>query len=344
MASERCNGEVALVPAFNEEASIQAVVWRIQAQCPIADVVVINDGSQDRTAQTARDAGAAVLSLPVNLGMGGAMQTGYLYAAKRGYDVAIQIDGDGQHDPSQAGALIDVVRSGRADMAIGSRYLAQRRKGSSFPRRLGNAFLARYLSIVTRSRITDPTSGLRAVNRRVIEFYAREYPIDYPEPEAIAVPCPLSVLATEVAPIGGASACTGSPHEGAAMPTALQLTQEEREQYLRSASSTVRPERLIVEEQRTREATLGRVREAAAVLKGRFGARRVVLFGSLAHGGWFGPDSDVDLAVEGLPVARYWEAWRAVEEILPRGGVDLIELEASSESLRAAIARYGVEL
>jgi len=128
------------------------------------------------------------------------------------------------------------------------------------------------------------------------------------------------------------------------MPTALQLTQEEREQYLRSASSTVRPERLIVEEQRTREATLGRVREAAAVLKGRFGARRVVLFGSLAHGGWFGPDSDVDLAVEGLPVARYWEAWRAVEEILPRGGVDLIELEASSESLRAAIARYGVEL
>jgi len=115
------------------------------------------------------------------------MQTGYAYAARQGYDVAIQIDGDGQHDPSQAGALIDVVRSGRADMAIGSRYLAQRRKGSSFLRRLGNAFLARYLSLVTRSRITDPTSGFRAVNRRVIEFYACEYPTDYPEPEAIAV-------------------------------------------------------------------------------------------------------------------------------------------------------------
>ena len=335
---------LAIVPAHNEQGTVASVVGAIRAQLPNAAVVGVRAGSLDHTAQIARHAGAMVLSLPVNLGIGGAMQTGYAYAARQGYDVAIQIDGDGQHDPSQAGALIGVVRSGRANMAIGSRYLAQRRKGSSFLRRLGNAFLARYLSLVTRSRITDPTSGLRAVNRRVIEFYAREYPIDYPEPEAIAVPCPLSVLATEVAPIGGASACTGSPHEGAAMPTALQLTQEEREQYLRSASSTVRPERLIVEEQRTREATLGRVREAAAVLKGRFGARRVVLFGSLAHGGWFGPDSDVDLAVEGLPVARYWEAWRAVEEILPRGGVDLIELEASSESLRAAIARYGVEL
>ena len=178
---------LAIVPAHNEQGTVASVVGAIRAQLPNAAVVVVDDGSLDHTAQIARHAGAMVLSLPVNLGMGGAMQTGYLYAAKRGYDVAIQIDGDGQHDPSQAGALIDVVRSGRANMAIGSRYLAQRRKGSSFLRRLGNAFLARYLSLVTRSRITDPTSGFRAVNRRVIEFYACEYPTDYPEPEAIAV-------------------------------------------------------------------------------------------------------------------------------------------------------------
>ena len=178
---------LAIVPAHNEQGTVASVVGAIRAQLPNAAVVVVDDGSLDHTAQIARHAGAMVLSLPVNLGIGGAMQTGYAYAARQGYDVAIQIDGDGQHDPSQAGALIDVVRSGRADMAIGSRYLAQRRKGSSFLRRLGNAFLARYLSLVTRSRITDPTSGFRAVNRRVIEFYAREYPTDYPEPEAIAV-------------------------------------------------------------------------------------------------------------------------------------------------------------
>jgi len=178
---------LAIVPAHNEQGTVASVVGAIRAQLPNAAVVVVDDGSLDHTAQIARHAGAMVLSLPVNLGIGGAMQTGYAYAARQGYDVAIQIDGDGQHDPSQAGALIDVVRSGRANMAIGSRYLAQRRKGSSFLRRLGNAFLARYLSLVTRSRITDPTSGFRAVNRRVIEFYAREYPTDYPEPEAIAV-------------------------------------------------------------------------------------------------------------------------------------------------------------
>jgi len=178
---------LAIVPAHNEQGTVASVVGAIRAQLPNAAVVVVDDGSLDHTAQIARHAGAMVLSLPVNLGIGGAMQTGYAYAARQGYDVAIQIDGDGQHDPSQAGALIDVVRSGRADMAIGSRYLAQRRKGSSFLRRLGNAFLARYLSLVTRSRITDPTSGFRAVNRRVIEFYACEYPTDYPEPEAIAV-------------------------------------------------------------------------------------------------------------------------------------------------------------
>ena len=179
--------DLVIIPAHNEQATVGQVVRRVPEHLAGAGIIVVDDGSTDATGRVAREAGSCVLSLPVNLGMGGAMQTGYLYAAKRGYDVAIQIDGDGQHDPSQAGALIDVVRSGRADMAIGSRYLAQRRKGSSFLRRLGNAFLARYLSLVTRSRITDPTSGFRAVNRRVIEFYACEYPTDYPEPEAIAV-------------------------------------------------------------------------------------------------------------------------------------------------------------
>lgn len=128
------------------------------------------------------------------------------------------------------------------------------------------------------------------------------------------------------------------------MPTALELTREERKRYLEAARRRPSPPDLTSVEQRTRERILDRTREAAAALKSRFGARRVFLFGSLAHAAWFAPDSDVDLAVEGLAGDDYWRAWRVVEEIIGDRPVDLIAIEMARESLRQAIRRYGVEL
>lgn len=128
------------------------------------------------------------------------------------------------------------------------------------------------------------------------------------------------------------------------MPTALELTREEWKKYLQAARHRLAPLRLTLAEQREREGLLERVREAASLLKTHFGARRVVLFGSLAHAAWFMPDSDVDLAVEGVNDKDYWQAWRAIEAIIGNRSVDLIAVEAASESLRRAIQRYGVEL
>jgi predicted nucleotidyltransferase len=128
------------------------------------------------------------------------------------------------------------------------------------------------------------------------------------------------------------------------VPTALELTREEWKRYVDSALRRVEPPELTPEEQQAREQLLARVHAAAAMLKTRFAARRVVLFGSLAHAAWFMPDSDVDLAVEGLANKDYWQAWKMVEEIISDRPVDLIEIEAVGESLRRAIERYGVEL
>lgn len=128
------------------------------------------------------------------------------------------------------------------------------------------------------------------------------------------------------------------------MPTALELTREGWKSYLEAAQGRPAPSELTPTERRERERLLGRIREAAGALKSRFGTRRVVLFGSLAHAAWFVPDSDVDLAVEGLVGDDYWQAWRLVEEIIGDRPVDLIEIETAGESLRRAIQRYGVEL
>ncbi|MEW5958069.1 MAG: nucleotidyltransferase domain-containing protein [Chloroflexota bacterium] len=128
------------------------------------------------------------------------------------------------------------------------------------------------------------------------------------------------------------------------MPTALELTREEWQPYLEAARRRPPPPPLTSAERNEREQLLNRIREVAAVLKARFGARRVILFGSLAHTAWFTPDSDVDLAVEGLPPDAYWDAWRLVEELIHDRPVDLVELEAVRESLQWAIQRYGVEL
>jgi glycosyltransferase involved in cell wall biosynthesis len=176
-----------IIPAYNEADSIGGVISRVRTSMPEADVVVIDDGSTDATAAIAREAGALVVSLPHNLGIGGAVQTGYVFATEMGYDIAVQVDGDGQHDPSEIAEIVAPVLADQADVVIGSRYIEDRGYITPFLRRMGIFVLASIVSLIIRQRFTDTTSGFRAVNRRVIEFCAREYPRDYPEPESVVL-------------------------------------------------------------------------------------------------------------------------------------------------------------
>ena len=148
------------------------------------DVVVVDDGSVDRTAAVAREAGAHVLRLPFNLGIGGAMQTGYRYAHEQGYDLAVQIDGDGQHDPGELPKILEPVLAGVADMAVGSRFAGEGGYRVPLSRRLGITIFAHTVSLLVRQRVTDTTSGFRAVNRLGIALFAADYPHDYPEVES----------------------------------------------------------------------------------------------------------------------------------------------------------------
>jgi glycosyltransferase involved in cell wall biosynthesis len=176
---------VALVPAFNEEANVGRVVDEIRAVDPMVDIVVVDDGSVDRTADVAREHGATVVRLPFNLGIGGAVQTGFRYAFEQGYDLAVRLDGDGQHDPSQLDRIVRPVVTGEADIAVGSRF-AEAGDGyrSSRSRRVGIRLLALVVSRIVGRRVTDTTSGFQALNRRAIELFAHDYPHDYPEVEA----------------------------------------------------------------------------------------------------------------------------------------------------------------
>jgi len=179
---------LAIVPAYNESASVATVVSELHAYAPDFDVLVIDDGSTDDTSDRARSAGAAVLRHPYNLGIGGAVQSGYMYAAERGYDIAVQVDGDGQHDPRCLGELLAHLRAHpELDMVTGSRFLAADGDGfrSSAPRRLGIRIFAGVLSRIVGQRVTDPTSGLRMSGPRGIDLFARDYPHDYPEVEAV---------------------------------------------------------------------------------------------------------------------------------------------------------------
>jgi glycosyltransferase involved in cell wall biosynthesis len=179
---------LAIVPAYNESASVARVVAEIREHAPDFDVVVVDDGSTDDTSDRARAAGAAILRHPYNLGIGGAVQSGYLFAAERGYDVAVQVDGDGQHDPRCLDQLLTHLRAHpELDMVTGSRFLAADGDGfrSSAPRRLGIGIFSWVLSRIVGQRVTDPTSGLRMSGRRGIELFARDYPHDYPEVEAV---------------------------------------------------------------------------------------------------------------------------------------------------------------
>jgi glycosyltransferase involved in cell wall biosynthesis len=176
---------IILIPAFNEERRIAAVISSIKSALPGADVLVVDDGSRDGTAAAARRSGAIVVSHPFNMGYGAAIQTGYKYARDKGYDYLVQLDADGQHDPTCIPSLLAPVMDGDADIAIGSRFL-----GSSYQpplaRRAGMALFCRIVSLVTGLSVTDTTSGFQAFNRDVILFFATDiFPVDYPDADML---------------------------------------------------------------------------------------------------------------------------------------------------------------
>lgn len=179
---------LAIIPAYNEAGSIGRTVREVLAQ-PLGIVpLVIDDGSRDETASEALRAGARVISLPFNLGIGGAVQTGYRYALRNDFDIAVQVDGDGQHDAAYLAGLVRPVLDGQADMSIGTRFSGDKAGfQSSFSRRIGIGFFRGLIHALTGFYPTDPTSGFRASNRRLIAVFAEYYPSDFPEPEAIVV-------------------------------------------------------------------------------------------------------------------------------------------------------------
>lgn len=185
------------IPAYREENSIGAIVASVRRKFPY-DVVVVNDGSPDGTSAAARSAGAITLDLPCNLGIGGAIQTAYRFARDHGYDALVRIDADGQHEIEDIPRVLEPVLRGEADAAIGSRFLGGKKYKVSFPRIFGIRFFRWLVRSNTGYRVTDPTSGFFAVNRRLIEFYSHHYPSDYPEVDAYILMHRLRATAVEV--------------------------------------------------------------------------------------------------------------------------------------------------
>jgi glycosyltransferase involved in cell wall biosynthesis len=175
---------IAIVPAFNEQECVADVIQEIRAFDRDFAIVVVDDGSTDATAAAAERLGAHVVRLPFNLGIGGAVQTGFRYAFENGFAVAVRVDGDGQHDPAQLGALLAPVLADEADIVVGTRFATDGGYRSSRSRRIGISILAGTVSLIVRRRVTDPTSGFQALNRRAIALFAADYPHDYPEVEA----------------------------------------------------------------------------------------------------------------------------------------------------------------
>ncbi len=174
-----------IIPAYNEQESILGFLSELTAEYPDYDYVVINDCSTDDTAAILAQNGCRYVSLPANLGIGGGVQTGYLYAVQNDYDIAVQMDGDGQHDPAYLREVVDPVARGDVDMCIGSRFLEKEGFQTSSMRRFGINFLSGLIRVFCGRRVHDVTSGFRATNKELSAFFSENYAQDYPEPEAI---------------------------------------------------------------------------------------------------------------------------------------------------------------
>jgi glycosyltransferase involved in cell wall biosynthesis len=207
---------LAVVPAYNEEATVNGVVEALRRRTPQLDVIVIDDGSTDSTSECAERAGAEVLRMQFNLGIGGAVQAGFKFADENDYDYMVQVDGDGQHDPGEIAKLFAAAEGpDRADMICGTRFATQTGYMAPISRRTGIHIFAFLLSRLLRQPVTDPTSGFRLYNRRAIAVFARDYPHDYPEVEAVLMLHHHRLTMREV-PVrmftrgGGVSSITGS--------------------------------------------------------------------------------------------------------------------------------------
>lgn len=175
-----------ILPALNESKNLPLTLARVREYVPGADILVVNDGSVDNTAEVAQAGGAYVLNLPYNVGIGAAVQTGFKFADTYNYDIVVRNDGDGQHAPEDITALLAALQEGDVDMVVGSRFIGDGGDyGTSPARRTGIFIISRLLTLITRQPVTDPTSGFSVFNRRAIKLFARLYPHDYPEPEAI---------------------------------------------------------------------------------------------------------------------------------------------------------------
>lgn len=174
-----------IIPAYNESECIERTVQNIRSHAEGFDYIIVNDCSTDRTRDICEGHGFRIINLPINLGIGGAVQTGYQYAYENGYDIAVQIDGDGQHDASFLNQMAEMMEKEGVDMLIGSRFIEKEGFQSSTARRIGIVYFTILIKLLTGTKITDPTSGLRMINRSVIEIFARDYPKDYPEPESV---------------------------------------------------------------------------------------------------------------------------------------------------------------
>ncbi len=177
--------KLVIIPAYNEGESIYNTVKEIEKAAPDFDYVIVNDCSGDDTRKICVEHGFHYIDLPINQGIGGAVQTGYLYAYENDYDVAVQVDGDGQHDPSFLEQMADTLKKEQADMVIGSRFIERKGFQSSVTRRIGIRYFTCLIRLLTGAKITDPTSGLRMIGKDVIALFARSYPRDYPEPESV---------------------------------------------------------------------------------------------------------------------------------------------------------------
>jgi len=177
--------KIIIIPAYNEEENIERTVNAIQKSAQGFDYVIINDCSTDNTRKICEEKEFNIVNLPINLGIGGAVQTGYKYAYENGYDVAVQVDGDGQHDPEFLNTMADYLIEHQVDMVIGSRFIEKKGFQSSITRRMGIQFFSKLIKVLTGKKITDPTSGLRMIGRNVMEIFSEDYPRDYPEPESI---------------------------------------------------------------------------------------------------------------------------------------------------------------